>query len=440
MAYTLPQFLDDLFDFCDAQAIDYCFSRNYRDLPDDKQSGDLDLLITPGRAPDIIDWIDENEHLTLVNKIIHIEVDNLFIAGVHWGDGFQAIQLDLFSSLNWKGIPFLPIENALLRAKPLSQEKRRIHRPDPIDEMVMAFVSTTLNAGIVKDKYWDKWVKICAKKPQAVRDKFKRRLGDFYSNALIDHIERGDKDGVINNKHRWRFGFLQHNWHQEGLHVPLWILKHIGSQLKNIFRLKKTSRIVFFGVDGAGKTTVLNGLSKTLNHFSKDTSIYHVRPILRGMTKDDPNAVLQNPQGKPLRSPFTSTLKLFYFFMVYWIDALKIRRQPNIQIYDRYFHDMLVDPRRYRFGGSQKLLSFMVRLIPKPDLVILVDIAPEIAQQRKQEVLMAETTRQCAAYRQMVPKYFKQHLVISGQGDIDTAVSQIHQRVVDVLGQKNRAK
>ena len=440
MVYSLPQFLEALFDYCDSQGIDYCFARNYKDLPDEKQSGDLDLVITLGRATDVINWINGTDGLTIVNKVTHKEVDNLFIAGVHWGDGFKAIQLDLFSSLNWKGTPFLPIENVLLRARPLSQDKKRIKRPDPIDEMVMAVFSTTINAGIIKDKYWKKWRTLCEKKPQAIRDKFKRRLGEFYSNALIDHIERDDQRGVLKNKNRWRFGFLQNNWHQEGLHLLLWMIQHYWIEVKNILRFKKTSRIAFFGVDGAGKTTILHGLKETLPHFAKGVDVYHVRPLLLSKQQDDPKAVLDNPQGKPLRSKFTSVLKLFYFLAIYWIDALKIRRQPSVQLYDRYFHDMIVDPKRYRFGGSVKLLSFIVRFTPKLDLAVLVDIAPEVAQTRKQEVSMQETSRQCSAYHQTIAKHFKTHIIVSGEADITATVGQIHNAFVDVLGNKIRGK
>lgn len=440
MSYTLPQFLELLFDYCDSQNIEYCFARNYADLPNDKQSGDLDLIITAGHASDIINWVIATDGLMLVNKTAQKDVDHLFIAGVHWGNGFHAIQLDLFSNLSWKGIPFLPLENVLLRARAFSQDNKQIKRPDPIDEMVLSFFSKVINAGMIKDKDWKRWRVLCEKKPQAIRDKFKRRLGDFYSNALIDHIERDDREGVLKNKQRWRFGFLQNNWHQEGLHLGVWMTQYFWSILKTRFSFKKTSRIVFFGVDGAGKTTTLHGLKQTLENFSKRVDVHHVRPSFLSQKQDDPKTVLENPQGKPLRSPFMSVVKLFYFLGLYWLDAIKLRREPSIKLYDRYFHDMIVDPKRYRFGGSEKLLHFFLKLIPTPDLAVLVDVAPDVAQSRKKEVSEQETERQCQAYREMVPLYFKNHIIVSGEVSGSKSVGLIHDRFVEALGQKISGK
>jgi len=63
-------------------------------------------------------------------------------------------------------------------------------------------------------------------------------------------------------------------------------------------------------------------------------------------------------------------------------------------IYDRHFVDILVDAKRYRYGGPPWLLRLIWRLIPKPDLIILLDAAPEVLQARKQEVPYEETARQ----------------------------------------------
>lgn len=440
MSYSLPQFLELLFDYCHQNNIDYCFARNYKDLPNEKKRGDLDLVISSGRADDIIQWIKKTPNLTLVNRMQQKDVDNLFIAGVHWGNDYQAIQLDLFSQLTWKGIPFLPIENVLLRSQSVSQEKKQIKKPDPIDEMVISFFSKVINAGMIKEKDWQKWQALCQKKPQAVRDKFKRRMGDFYSNALIDQIERDDQAGVLKNKQRWRFGFIQHQWHQEGLHLPLWLLKHYWSELKTVFHFKKVTRIVFFGVDGAGKTTTIHALKKSLYHMSKGVFVYHVRPPLFKAKQDDPKAVLHNPHGKPDRSAFTSILKLVYFLLLYWGDYLKPRRQPVIHLYDRYFHDMEVDTRRYRYGASKKVLDFFLKLIPKPDLAVLVDIDSQSAQQRKSEVSKQETERQIKDYQTMIKTKFKNYIVVSGQEDTEQNIDKIHENIVQRMGLKKRVK
>ena len=55
-------------------------------------------------------------------------------------------------------------------------------------------------------------------------------------------------------------------------------------------------------------------------------------------------------------------------------------------LFDRYHGDLLVDPRRYRYGGPMSLARLIVRFMPQPDLVFFLDATPEILLARKQEV------------------------------------------------------
>src|SRR5690606_32814012 len=74
------------------------------------------------------------------------------------------------------------------------------------------------------------------------------------------------------------------------------------------------------------------------------------------------------------------------------------KRSCTLQVYDRYFHDLLVDPRRYRYGGSRVLARVLVRLAPPLHLAIFLDAPTEVLQRRKQEVAPQETDRQRLAY------------------------------------------
>ena len=40
-------------------------------------------------------------------------VTSLFIFGVNWGINYHAIQLDLITALNWKGLPYLSVEKVI---------------------------------------------------------------------------------------------------------------------------------------------------------------------------------------------------------------------------------------------------------------------------------------------------------------------------------------
>lgn len=68
-------------------------------------------------------------------------------------------------------------------------------------------------------------------------------------------------------------------------------------------------------------------------------------------------------------------------------------------LFDRYHADLLVDPKRYRYGGPIFLARLASRLMPQPDLVIFLDAEPEVLLSRKQEVSREALEAGRAAYR-----------------------------------------
>ncbi len=60
-------------------------------------------------------------------------------------------------------------------------------------------------------------------------------------------------------------------------------------------------------------------------------------------------------------------------------------------VFDRYLIDTVIDPKRYRYQGPSWVLRTVWRVVPKPDLVILLDAPAEVLHARKQEVPIEET-------------------------------------------------
>lgn len=99
-----------------------------------------------------------------------------------------------------------------------------------------------------------------------------------------------------------------------------------------------------------------------------------------------------------------------------WLTTLypaKVR--STLLLFDRYYHDLLVDPRRYRFRGPMWLARWAGRMVPAPDLWLVLDAPPEILQRRKQEVPLAETARQSEAYRQLAARLHDAHIIDATQ-------------------------
>jgi len=131
-----------------------------------------------------------------------------------------------------------------------------------------------------------------------------------------------------------------------------------------------------------------------------------------------------------------SLAKVAYWVLDYTLGYYaKIRpalTRSTLVLFDRYLVDALIDPKRYRYGGPQWLVRLVWSLIPKPDLVILLDAPSVVLRSRKQEVSFHETLRQRHAYRELVGRLPNAHVVDAAQ-PLDKVVTAAGMVVLDFL-------
>jgi thymidylate kinase len=215
-----------------------------------------------------------------------------------------------------------------------------------------------------------------------------------------------------------------------------------GFELQDIRR--KVSRVLypsglfvaFLGPDGSGKSTVIHRVMETLCF--RQTRMFHLRPRL-GQKCRVSNAPVTEPHGQPPRSLLFSLLKVLYFWLDYTLGYfLKLRWllvRSTLLVFDRYYYDLLVDPRRFRYQGPRGILQWVGQLIPKPDLVILLDAPTEVLQSRKQEVSFEETERQRQAFLEVVQCLPNGHVVDASQ-PVETVARETEQILLTWLEQR----
>jgi thymidylate kinase len=156
--------------------------------------------------------------------------------------------------------------------------------------------------------------------------------------------------------------------------------------------------VVLLGPDGCGKSAVVGELMDALapEFAGVEARHYHPRDVWgTGTPVVRPHAA--HPRGR-----IASALKLAY-------DVARFRRghrrsvRPKVDagevvLFDRYFHDVLADPGRYRYGGPAWLARLAARLAPAPDLFVVLDAPPAVLQARKHEVSAAESGEARRAY------------------------------------------
>lgn len=162
--------------------------------------------------------------------------------------------------------------------------------------------------------------------------------------------------------------------------------------------------IALFGPDGAGKSAVIEQVSAQLGPVFQGVSQFHFRPHFAGKALSRPPVT--NPHAQTPRGLLISIAKLIYWLVDCWYGYVVFicpnRRRSRLVISDRYYPDILIDPRRYRLPASSlRLAKWLCSLAPRPDLRILLDAPAEVVQNRKAEVSVAESERQRRAYLRM---------------------------------------
>jgi thymidylate kinase len=98
---------------------------------------------------------------------------------------------------------------------------------------------------------------------------------------------------------------------------------------------------------------------------------------------------------------------------------------------------MLADPLRYRYGGPSWVSRAACRLVPRPDLIVVLDAPTSVVRARKQEVTIAESERQSMAYRSLAAEVTGAHLVdatMTPQQVVEAVISIVHRHMLQKAG------
>ncbi|MGC1296907.1 MAG: hypothetical protein WA869_17895 [Alloacidobacterium sp.] len=196
---------------------------------------------------------------------------------------------------------------------------------------------------------------------------------------------------------------------------------------------------VLLGPDGVGKSTTIQRLQLELQVLLGPCRNERWRPgIIR---KVAPDTFKRMPHSKSPRGNIASAFSLFGlaldFSIGYVISAYPAMARSETIIFDRYFHDLLIDPRRYRYAGPMWLPRYFSRFIPPGSAIfVILDADEEVIFRRKQELPLDELRRQRKAYRSFGSR-MPNSMIVNSEKPVDEIVSEIVDRIVGILAARN---
>jgi thymidylate kinase len=430
-------FLKSFFEALESHLIPYAVLRNYETLPATSAGSDIDIIFLDDEraAINILLASAKLAGGTLLGSVQSPGFEQYAFLGRQpcdnnqwWG---QVIDV---SSSTYKGLPLANLAS-------ISKYVIRFNQISVLDARpayANAFVKMYIARGILDEKYRDCY----AASGGLPADEFLNvfcPLGRTCCSGIYKAISTQGLEVSTFRVFLSRFLFQSHTFCRNPISFTKRRLQFEASRVRR-FIWPPGFVMAILGVDGAGKSTVINAILPALNAAThKAVVVQHLRPTLlpplgrlKGRKNLRAGPVLE-PHGSTPSGRLGSLFRLVYltldYLIGYWLwTRPKIAKQPTVVIFDRYAYDMALDPRRFRIGLSSRVAGWFAALAPKPDLIICLHGSPEVIAARKQELPLEETRRQVEALGEFASREARAVLIST-----DTSVEETRDRVLQTL-------
>ena len=399
------EFTNKLFSFLNKKeyALLKFSERSLKKIP---ANSDLDILINSRDLKSILN------HIQTSREVQKLNIHNLSFASY----------LEIF----FKNKDFLRIDL-------IHQFKRKNFEMFDKDQILQSTTLTTENIKVPQTKYDFEY---CLLFYFLNKSGIPNKYIDFFS--ALPEQEKAEIDNYISDKYKLKYDLSSLNQHNTAIEnkVLETVVKNnsnLGiSKIKNnakylIDTIKNTLFqkgliVTFSGVDGAGKSTIIEIAKNNIQQKYRKKLIVlrhrpSVLPILSsfkyGKKNAEQRAANKLPRQGNNKSKLSSTLRFLYYFADYLFGQIYVYFRyvcrGYIVLYDRYYFDFINDAKRSNINVNKKLVKFLYNFVYKPDLNFFLYADPEIILSRKKELEAKDITMLTENYSNLFDEFEKNY-------------------------------
>lgn len=405
-------FAAQLLDQLTLDGIRYVLVGDVREFPQ-KIPSDIDIVIDSSSLPKFLPTLTlfcEQKHAKIVQILQHEQSAWYWICA--WTDKENAVQFlhpDVCTDFFRDGVLLLHnhelLKNRLLVSSQ-TDSSFSFYIPTP-HQGFLYYLLKKVDKGNISQEEGEYLSLEWRKDPEGAKAQLKR----FWNREIIELLARAaddeEWDPIQKSLPRIK-GLLRKN--------RPFLLKHFYSEtVRKIRRIHEPTglHVVFLGVDGTGKSTILRTISHDIAPAFRNVHVHHFRPFFGKKQMNTFENIL--PHSQPCRGRLSSLAKIAWYLIDHTVGYLVVvfsyLIRSTLVLFDRHYYDVIIDPQRYRYGGPRWVANFFGKLIPRPDLIFLLDASPQVINERKQEVSIAEMMRLREAYLQFTNDFENTHVI-----------------------------
>jgi len=188
------------------------------------------------------------------------------------------------------------------------------------------------------------------------------------------------------------------------------------------FASNRGETITFSGVDGAGKSTIIQNFKQTLERkYRRRVKVLRHRPSLLpilsaykyGKKGAEQRAASNLPRQGENTSKIKSFIRLSYYLIDYAIGQFYVFAKYNLRgidvLYDRYYYDFMADPKRSNLVMDYQTSKWLSKVVFMPRLNFFLYASPETILARKQELSANDILNLTASYNKVFDEFGQQY-------------------------------
>ena len=392
--------------FKQASNLEYAFLKyNYTHLSEISDNSDIDLAIKPSEKKKFLEIIRRAANINKVS--LHPKSFVTFVS-ITFNDNTY-LEIDLIHRFDRKGTIFLSVDEVISQSHKNEDGITCASLHHSFEYVILFYL---LNGSSIPEKHQNYFSNLSSTKRSSILAHMCQRYGLSF-NVLDELYSVNGKDSKKVLRH---INNLPIN---KGISQLCNQLRYLGDVVRDI-HWNKGVTISFSGVDGAGKSTVLDSVNVELQKkYRKKTVVLRHRPsilpilstLIHGKSKAEKIALNKLPRQGSNVSTFSSFFRFMYYYTDYILGQFYIYFKYTIRgyaiLYDRYYFDFIIDSKRSNIVLPQWLIKWCYALVFKPNVNVFLYAEPKVILSRKQEMSKEDIEKLTKGYRNLFEEYGK---------------------------------